>query len=765
MTSFLKSFITPLAYCVLASAAAGTARRVIVRGPCLAIVAAVLLSASAPNATAGVFLVANCDDDKLNYSTSAFTHAVTRRMMIRRACNPVGPGMRGLIAANVVRKGRVHRGAIARLTINAPPGTRITRFSWGGAARRRDCRYSLQMIADSPDTTERTTLLNVRANRFCATPRRTRSTLLYTKREWPIPHATRIVQRVACVGNRREKWCSARGLNYIRTEAATVQLVDYSPPAVAIVPNTPLSMGAWVSGAQTLNYTASDNVGVLRAAMQINGTERAWHDRPCVLASPGGPFAHPLPCPNGPGRIALDTTDVPTEGTHSLVVRAHDSARNGAASAAVTARIDNTPPPRVNVALEGGEAWRNQNDFAAVWTNAVELDRAPISAASYALCAAGTRSCLRGTQAGLKVSRLPVTVPRPGEWTLSIWRRDAAGNQETDNASVPVTLRYDPEPPQLAFEPVRASDPTLVAVRATDEVSGVASGAIEIGAAGSGVGRALATQRSSSGLVARINDATLPPGAYILRARASDQAGNETSTDRRADGQPMVIMLPLRSPVSLQGGFERRLERRGRRRPQVVLQQTARVGYREPAVISGRLITTSGHALAGAGLQVLGRTGVAPEQQVATLTTDAAGRFRLVTAGTNSRALRIVYGGSAVTLPGQLALEMRVPAATTARVNRRRLRNGQAVTFSGRVLGLPVPAVGKLVELQVRFTNGWQTFRTIRSDVAGRWSSRYRFRRTRGVQRYHFRIRLPKESGYPFETSVSRTLRVRVRGR
>ncbi len=76
-----------------------------------------------------------------------------------------------------------------------------------------------------------------------------------------------------------------------------------------------------------------------------------------------------------------------------------------------------------------------------------------------------------------------------------------------------------------------------------------------------------------------------------------------------------------------------------------------------------------------------------------------------------------------------------------------------------------MPAAGKLVEVQVRFTDHWQTFRTTRSDPAGRWSSRYRFERTRGVQRYRFRIRLPKEGGYPFETSVSRTLVVEVRGR
>ena len=43
--------------------------------------------------------------------------------------------------------------------------------------------------------------------------------------------------------------------------------------------------------------------------------------------------------------------------------------------------------------------------------------------------------------------------------------------------------------------------------------------------------------------------------------------------------------------------------------------------------------------------------------------------------------------------------------------------------------------------------------------------SRYRFRRTRGVQHYRFRLRLPREAGYPFEPGTSRSLTVRVRGR
>jgi hypothetical protein len=162
---------------------------------------------------------------------------------------------------------------------------------------------------------------------------------------------------------------------------------------------------------------------------------------------------------------------------------------------------------------------------------------------------------------------------------------------------------------------------------------------------------------------------------------------------------------------------------------------------------------------------VLSGVSGAPEQAVGAVTTGGDGRFRYVTAGTSSRTLRLVYGGSSLILPAQRRLSMHVPAATSLRVDRRRVVNGQAVKFRGRVRGGSVPAAGKLVEVQVLLSGHWQTFRTTRSDARGRWSSRYRFRRTRGVLRYRFRVRLPKEAGYPFEAGVSRPLVVEVRGR
>jgi hypothetical protein len=76
-----------------------------------------------------------------------------------------------------------------------------------------------------------------------------------------------------------------------------------------------------------------------------------------------------------------------------------------------------------------------------------------------------------------------------------------------------------------------------------------------------------------------------------------------------------------------------------------------------------------------------------------------------------------------------------------------------------------VPAAGKLVELQFFDRGKWRTFRTLRAASSnGRWSYSYRFDGTRGRRTYRFRLRIPKEYGYPFSTGHSRRVAVTVRG-
>jgi hypothetical protein len=733
--------------------------------------AAIGVALSAETAVAGEFAVANCRADPLNFSTRAFDDFATRGMKIRRACDPEGPGLRGLITGNVVRGGQVQRGSVASATMTAPAGTRFTTFRWAGTARRGDCRYALQLWADAHDI-QPIPIKNVRANQNCPRPSRAQAAG-YRSRTFNVTGTTRIVQRAICVGGQGRKTCSARSSNYLRTYEAEVGIADVVAPTAAIIGDTPLARGEWVGGTQPLNYDASDNVGVRRADAIAGGLTRGSEQRPCAFATPELTFADRMPCPNGPGRISVDTSRL-AEGSQALVVQVQDPASNVGDSPVVTARIDNTAPSRVNVGVDGSDAWRNTNDFAVAWANPPEFDRAPITAANYKLCAVGASSCDRGEQARADISRLGIPVPGPGEWTLSLWRRDAAGNETEDAASVPVTLRYDPEPPQLAFEPPSPTDPTLVAVPVIDNVSGLAVGAIEISPSGSGTWHALTTEKNGSRLLARIDDTALPAGGYQLRARAFDHASNEASTDRRLDGAPMELTLPLRIVSNMRVGFERvrtvrrTIRRHGKRRlvrrRVTVLTPTARIRSGGQGRVAGQLVNRDGQGIVGAEVRVLSSSPGSPEQLIAVLQTDRDGSYRYTAVGSTSRTLRFTFTGSPLVLPAERSITMKVPALTSLRVNRARVLNGQAVTFSGRLRTQPVPTGGKLVELQVRLSDRWQTFRTSRTDDAGRWAIRYRFKRTRGVQRFRFRARLPSEASYPFAAGSSQPLTVRVRG-
>ena len=286
------------------------------------VAAGVIVLMSRP-AAASEFAINACQADRANYSTQAFDDFATRGMMWKRACDPEGPGLRGLVTSNVPRAGRVPRGSRSYFVMNAPEGTRFARFTWSGQARRRDCRYALQLWASRPDGAP-TPIKNVRANTRC--PRRG-----YAQAAgWPRPHtydiagATKIVQRVVCVGEKKEPHCSSRGLNYIRTFKAQATVVDVSPPAVSVLQDNPFTQGQWVRGRQTVNYVASDNVGVKLARAIVSGASRAEHHRGCN-------FAATTPCVNGLGAISLETRQL-GDGSHALAVDALDAADNGAMS-------------------------------------------------------------------------------------------------------------------------------------------------------------------------------------------------------------------------------------------------------------------------------------------------------------------------------------------------------------------------------------------------------------------------------------------------
>lgn len=707
---------------------------------------------------ANEFTINACQADRGEFSTQAFEDFANRGMMWKRACDPEGPGLRGLVTSNVVREGRVVRGSRSYFVMKAPEGTRFGRLTWSGQARRHDCRYALQLWADRPDGSS-VAIKNVRANRGCPNRGKTQAAGWPSAHTYNIEGATKVEQRVLCVGSDDTPYCSSRALNYIRTFKAAATVVDVSPPGVVITQDNAFTRGEWVNGTQQVDYAALDNVGVRLARAVVAGTPYGDSTRPCN-------YARRVPCSNGPAAVTVDTAKL-GEGTQLMAIQVEDAAANVGSSLPMTVRVDNTAPGAVSVEIEGGDTWRNRNDFAITWTNPDEGDRAPIAASRYRLCPIGRTECIIDRRYAEVDRMTSLSVPSPGEWQLRMWREDAAGNHEAANASVPATLRYDPEPPDLGFDEPSASDPTLISALVTDKVSGLASGEIQLSAQGSGVWQSLSTHQEGSRLVARIDDALFPAGTYVLRATARDRATNQNSTESRLDGRPMTVTLPLRTPTSVRAGVVTHRRTRGHsrgRRTRTLLQQRARSFFGAEIRVAGMVKARDGRPIAGGQIRVLSRTATSPEQVFAVVRADQRGRFSYLARASASTIFRVVYEGSGTTLPSQREVTLLVPASSTIGTRPRHVLNGQLVTFLGRLRSLPVPVGGKLVELQVVLSGHWQTFRTVRSDASGVWRLRYRFRRSCGMLRYRFRARLPAESGYPFDSGHTPAVVVRVRG-
>jgi hypothetical protein len=267
---------------------------------------------------------------------------------------------------------------------------------------------------------------------------------------------------------------------------------------------------------------------------------------------------------------------------------------------------------------------------------------------------------------------------------------------------------------------------------------------------------------TDDGFTAIVDDEALPRGTYAARARVKDRAGNEKS----AEGPPMH--LPARLATHLAVGKSKRLkaDRAGSRRGRRVLIRRPRARYGKTIKLRGRLVSPGGNPLADRDIEVSQRLKLPGHDwtPVATVRTRASGRFRFKALPGPSRALRFRYPGTPTIRGKTSVVDLRIRAVSGLRVSRRNVVNGEEVTFRGRVRGEPLPPTGKLLQLQVFSRGSWLTFATPRANARGRWRHPYRFTGTRGVTRYRFRVRVPREAGYPYEAGTSRTTTVKVTG-
>ena len=542
-----------------------------------------------------------------------------------------------------------------------------------------------------------------------------------------------------------------------------VTVADDTNPSVSVTGGS-LTAPGWHRGAQQVSVVAADASGLQLLEALVDGRIRSSQPLQCD-------YARPRPCDDASATLTIQGSAFESDGPHHVIVQAADASGNWS-GVPVTVYIDQTPPGKaLDARVVGGDGWRSSNDFAVGWRNPPQ-SASPIGGAHYAICPVdGGGGCQYGNAPGRGIEALSgLRVPGPGAWQVSIWLRDEAGNMDQERAVTVGTLRLDDAPPQASIAPLSDRDPMRIRVTTSDATSGISNAAIEARRDGEDAWRSLATSRDGDTFSAVLDDGVLPKGHYNLRARVVDNAGNERTTTRQPDGGPATRTLPLRIATRLAVGRPKRVAARGangKRRYRTVLQVRPRAGFGRTIPIHGRLTMPGGNPLAGADVEVLERVKLpgATWRRVSVLRTSRTGRLRFKALRGPSRTLRFRYPGTATIRARATEVELGVRAMTSFRANRSRVVNGEEVRFHGRLKGRQTGDTGKLLHLQVYTRGRWSTFATPRaSRETGLWSHPYRFSATRGLVRYRFRVLIPRETTFPYETGTSRPVRVTVRG-
>jgi hypothetical protein len=627
---------------------------------------------------------------------------------------------------------------------NAPPGTTITGIRWGGRLARANCDWGTVVRA----VPSYLPVIGTPNGKYCGSND-------FDISNWPISYpvpagTTRLEQLVICGALRCDPGAA------VHSHILEVTIDDPQPPSISL--SGSLVSGQWVSGATgnlpQLAVTATDNAGVqsIHTALGAHSPDQSY---PCN-------WSNAQPCPTHATMTSGPSVAELPDGRHTLWVGAVDAAGNSDLVAREV-YVDNTPPDPIVPLVAGDTGWRRTNGFDVSWTSAPNT-AAPITSAHWKLCRADGACPSKGVRTALGIHELKdLLVPAPGDYRLHVWLEDAAGNQREANAAVSVPVRFDPEPPEVAFLPLDPADPLRVAVSSMDRHSGLANGEIEMCASGAQTWHSIPTEHQGTQLVGYVDDERFRRGTYEFRARAEDYAGNEASTGTRIDGTAAMLRLPARIDTRLRVGLLRKPSRRvHRRRQRLDSYVLARYGRR--LRLSGRLTNADGQPLEVATIEALETRPDGTTVPIGLATTGRDGRFHYVVRANRNRALMFHYVGSRRIGAARATFRLRVRASSSIDVSRATVRNGEAVVFMGRVASRPLPPGGKLIEMQAHFRGRWRTFSTVRSNRAGFWRFPYRFGATLGRVRYRFRARLPSEGGYPFVTGRSRVANVVVVG-
>ncbi len=436
------------------------------------------------------------------------------------------------------------------------------------------------------------------------------------------------------------------------------------------------------------------------------------------------------------------------DGIHQVEVAAVSGSGVRSATRTVSLAVDATAP---SVSLQGTPAGWSSGPVKLTALARDSLSGMDPSGPAGPLTAIGVDGGSPTTAPGATAS---TWVSGSGVHTVRFYGRDAAGNVGDGGPGSPppqtALVRIDAEPPRVEFAAAQdASDPERIEAIVSDPLSGPSPsrGSIAIRPAGTRASFApLPTRVEAGRLIARWDSDSYPDGKYEFLATGFDAAGNSASGASRFHGGRMVLVNPLKTPVTL---------------------RTKLAGTR----LSGSLRRSLGGPVGGQTVTIAESFAAGSDRQRRTteVRTAADGTFSLqlkpgpsreVAAGFDGNRLLSRAGSPALHLAAAPRIRFHASAATAS-------IGGRPIVFGGRVAapGAQGALAGLPVELQFRYPGaGWSGFRTVEADSRGRFRLAYRFSDddSRGV-RFRFRAHVKGREGWPFGPSASRPVSVRGR--
>ncbi|MBJ7354204.1 MAG: carboxypeptidase regulatory-like domain-containing protein [Thermoleophilaceae bacterium] len=360
-----------------------------------------------------------------------------------------------------------------------------------------------------------------------------------------------------------------------------------------------------------------------------------------------------------------------------------------------------------------------------------------------------------------------ITVPE-GATTFTYRATDLVGNESPIQTR---EIRADWSGPSVEFRADDLARPNQVSATVADPHSGLASVAMQIRRTDDGANavesawhslgasETIAPEgRKELSITKSIPDGDLAPGQYAVRVSARDVAGNwsDTTTTKQ-------FSLPLRAGTTISAaiakvGDKSRVNWSGASQDRVL-----RYGTRTALV--GTLQDASGNPIPGARLAITETPEFGVERAFGETTTNTSGEFVAKLPSGVTRTFTVRFDGSDGLRPAAAVATIRVRAALTFKLSKKRVRSGRPFTFSGRLLSgdLGTPEGGKFVTVEYLYKREWRpTAATPQVDSKGRFKRQYPGITATRATTVYFRATARREGSWPFLTGSSKIVALRV---